>query len=126
MKNKNQMSQKEPQLKALLSSLLSDPRQFTDRQIATAYNEKAAAYGHEVLSIAAIGKIRRETTGEITLPAEVTAQVAGVSASLVKGIRSGERNANKGKGLRAAIADDLLKTGFNALVNEVSRIVKFK
>lgn len=63
---------------------------------------------------------------ESIITAELTAQVAGVSPSLVKAVRRGERNANKGAGERAAIADDLLKTGVNALVKEVTRIVKFK
>nr|WP_067054129.1 hypothetical protein [Mucilaginibacter sp. L294] len=126
MKNKNQLSQKEAELNALLKSLMSDKRQLTNREIAGAYNDMAASYGLNVLSIAAIGRIRQNTVDEIMLPAEITAKVAGVSASLVKGVRSGERNATKGKGLRAAIADDLLKTGFKALISEVSRMVKFK
>lgn len=63
---------------------------------------------------------------ESLITAELTAQVAGVSPSLVKAVRRGERNASKGAGERAAIADDLLKTGVNALVKEVERIVKFK
>lgn len=69
-------------------------------------------------------QLSQNLTAENIITAEVTAQVADVSPSLVKAIRRGERNAEKGKGQKAALADDLLKTGVNALLDEVKRIVK--
>ena len=62
---------------------------------------------------------------ENIITAEFTAQVADVSPSLVKQVRSGDRSAETGKGKKAALADDLLKTGVNALVEEVKRLIKF-
>ena len=70
-------------------------------------------------------QLSQNIDAETIITAEVTARVAGVSPSLVKAVRRGERNADKGAGKKAAIADDLLKTGVNALVREVERIVKF-
>jgi len=70
-------------------------------------------------------QLSQNLSPEDIITPQVVAQVADVSPSLVKQVRSGERNADKGKGKRAALADDLLKTGVNALLNEVKRLVKF-
>lgn len=58
------------------------------------------------------------------IPAEVTASVVGCSTSFVKQVRQGRRNATTGKGAKIALADDLMVTGANALIEEVKRIVK--
>ena len=60
----------------------------------------------------------------IQIPAEITAEIVGCSPSLVVQVRKGERNASKGKGAKVAQADDLLKVGTNALIEEVKKIVK--
>lgn len=67
---------------------------------------------------------KSEYKGVIQIPAELTAEIVGCSASLVNQVRRGERKASKGKGAMIAKTDDLLTVGTNALINEVKRIVK--
>jgi len=61
---------------------------------------------------------------EIVIPASVTADIVGCSPSLVKQVRTGERNSSKGAGAKVAVVDDLLTTGTNALVEHIKTIVK--
>ena len=61
---------------------------------------------------------------EIAIPAAVTAEIVGCSPSLVKQVRTGERNSTKGAGAKIALVDDLLNTGTNALVEHIKNVVK--
>jgi len=61
---------------------------------------------------------------EINIPASVTADIVGCSESLVKQVRTGDRNATKGAGAKVAVVDDLLTIGTTALIQHIKKVVK--
>ncbi|WP_090498754.1 hypothetical protein [Pedobacter terrae] len=67
---------------------------------------------------------QKQKKAEINIPASVTAEIVGCSESLVKQVRTGDRNASKGAGAKVAVVDDLLTTGTNALIQHIKEVVK--
>lgn len=67
---------------------------------------------------------QKQSEPAIKIPAEITAEIADCSPSLVRQVRSGGRKAQKGAGAKVAVVDELLYTGVNALIEEVKRVVK--
>lgn len=60
---------------------------------------------------------------EIPLPAEIAAEIAGVSVSLVKQVRTGFRSAETPKGSKVEVVDELWEHGSNLLINEIKKVV---
>lgn len=60
----------------------------------------------------------------VRLPAEVVAQVAGVSESLVKKVRSGVKDTDTPGGKRIETTEELWNEGSSLLLTEIKRIVK--
>ena len=64
------------------------------------------------------------TQPEVPLTAEMVADIAGVSESLVKKVRSGKRATDTPAGKRVEIAEELWAEGSNLLITEIKKIVK--